>query len=152
VYPNTSDDQVRDALRGIAEPIVIAGHTHIPMERRVDGWRIINPGSVGVPLDGNVDAQFLMLESAGSSWRATHRRIAYDRKPLFDEFDRQSFREQCGIVGELVLDEFRTARVHVHAFYAWRQARAPDRPIDDNILSEFRQADWKPFVHLPHRW
>jgi len=36
-------------LTGIAEPVVIAGHTHLAMNHIVDPWQVLNPGTVGVP-------------------------------------------------------------------------------------------------------
>jgi predicted phosphodiesterase len=31
---------------------VIFGHTHVQFARSVDGIELVNPGSVGLPLDG----------------------------------------------------------------------------------------------------
>jgi predicted phosphodiesterase len=56
-------------LAGIDARRVIAGHTHIQFRRRaaVDGVELINPGSVGLPLDGDRRAAYaLALESGGS--------------------------------------------------------------------------------------
>ena len=36
------------ALAGVAEHVVVMGHTHMPFDRLVDGRRAVNPGSVGM--------------------------------------------------------------------------------------------------------
>jgi predicted phosphodiesterase len=146
LYPDAPDGELGAALTGITEPIVVAGHTHLAMDRQVDQWRALTPGSVGVPLDGGFDASYLILKSVGEEWQPTFRCVAYDRQPLFEEFDRQSFRERCGVVGELVLEEFRTARVRVHPFAIWRNACYPDRAVTDELLQEFRQVDWRRYA------
>lgn len=49
VYP---DFQQWDRFDSIAAEIVLLGHTHYAMVKRVHGKMIINPGSVGQPRDG----------------------------------------------------------------------------------------------------
>ena len=64
-------------------------HSHpSPMHRH---WHVINPGSVGLPLDGQPMAQFAMIESvpeqvARGGWRVTHHAVAYDRRPALEAF------------------------------------------------------------------
>src|SRR5215208_7984399 len=43
----TPDDVLREMLAGIAQRTIVIGHTHTQFERRVDGYRIVNSGSVG---------------------------------------------------------------------------------------------------------
>ena len=38
----------RRALAGVAEAVVVMGHTHMPFDRLVDGRRVVNPGGVGM--------------------------------------------------------------------------------------------------------
>jgi predicted phosphodiesterase len=39
----------RSALADVAEDVVVLGHTHMPFDRLVDGRRVVNAGSVGMP-------------------------------------------------------------------------------------------------------
>src|SRR5690349_19994838 len=43
----------RARLARIEADFICVGHTHVPMDLEVDGRRIINPGSVGQPRDGD---------------------------------------------------------------------------------------------------
>jgi putative phosphoesterase len=43
------DDRVRALLHGVEQPVVVCGHTHMQFDRRVDGIRVVNAGSVGMP-------------------------------------------------------------------------------------------------------
>jgi putative phosphoesterase len=57
----TPDDEVADALQGTEETVVVCGHTHIQYDRRVDGWRLVCAGSVGLPYEGRPGAFWLLL-------------------------------------------------------------------------------------------
>ena len=40
---------------------MVCGHTHRQFDRRVNGWRVINAGSVGMPYEGTVGAYWALL-------------------------------------------------------------------------------------------
>jgi predicted phosphodiesterase len=46
------DDRLAPMLSGVAASIVVGGHTHRQFDRRVERWRMVNAGSVGVPYEG----------------------------------------------------------------------------------------------------
>ncbi|MEF8874887.1 MAG: metallophosphoesterase family protein, partial [Candidatus Thermoplasmatota archaeon] len=48
--PDTSEDEF-EGFKDLDQDIVLLGHTHIPMDREIDGKRYINPGSLGQPRD-----------------------------------------------------------------------------------------------------
>lgn len=55
---------------------VVFGHTHLQFEReRPDGTTLVNPGSVGLPLDGDVRAAYAIVDDSGA---LQLRRVAYD--------------------------------------------------------------------------
>lgn len=61
VTPGTPDDRFRSLLRGVSQRVVVAGHTHMQLDRTVDGVRWINPGSIGMPYEGEVAAFWAIL-------------------------------------------------------------------------------------------
>ena len=69
ITPATPATQVSDWLAGIGEGAVIAAHSHIAMTRHVAGWQIFNPGSVGVPLDGELSASYMILAGDECGWQ-----------------------------------------------------------------------------------
>jgi predicted phosphodiesterase len=52
--PEPADDEA-ELLEGVEAPRVLFGHTHLPFARRsaVRGIELVNPGSVGMPFDGD---------------------------------------------------------------------------------------------------
>lgn len=142
MYPSSSQAQIGQWLDGISEQTVIAAHSHVAMERHVAGWRIFNPGSVGVPLDGEHSASYMVLEGNSRGWElAAHRRVTLDLAPLFAEFEREDFVARCGVTGELVLEEFRHARLYLAPYLVWKQRHYADHKDNRALLREFLSLD-----------
>jgi diadenosine tetraphosphatase ApaH/serine/threonine PP2A family protein phosphatase len=73
--PRPGDQDYR-LLDGAGERRVVFGHTHLQFRRpREDGVELINPGSVGMPLDGDTRAAYALVGDDGS---VELRRVAYD--------------------------------------------------------------------------
>lgn len=144
VYPTTSDEEAQRLLDGVEESVVIAAHTHLALDRTVNGRRILNPGSVGVPLDGDVSASYMLLETENGGWQVRHRRLPFDLERLLAEFERERFTEIHGVTGHLLIREFRTARCQVAPFLRWRNACCPDAPESLDLLEQFTdKVRWK---------
>jgi len=139
--PRCSDAELAAMLAGVEEATVVAAHTHLVMDRRVGDRRILNPGAVGMPVDGLFSASYLLLEGSQDGWRPTFRRVPFDYAPLFEEFARQRFVDECGVIGHLVLEEFRTARLQVYPFLTWRNACRPDEPLSTDLLAAFSEVN-----------
>jgi diadenosine tetraphosphatase ApaH/serine/threonine PP2A family protein phosphatase len=81
-----ADDEDDELLDGRTEPLQVFGHTHLPFERPgPDGVRLVNPGSVGMPMDGDQRASWAILDEDG---RIEHRRVDYDYAPVIDTLGR----------------------------------------------------------------
>ena len=76
--------------------------------------------------------------------------MPYDNAPIYAEFARQGFVEECGVIGELIVEEFRTSDLQIVPFHRWRAATCPEAPIDAATLSAFRALPDRK-AHLPSR-
>jgi putative phosphoesterase len=45
----TPEERVRKLFAGVGANVVVCGHTHMQFDRTVDGLRVVNAGSVGMP-------------------------------------------------------------------------------------------------------
>jgi predicted phosphodiesterase len=61
VTPGTPDSRFDVLLEGVPQRMIVAGHTHMQDDRTVAGVRWINPGSVGMPYEGEVAAFWAIL-------------------------------------------------------------------------------------------
>ncbi len=69
-------DEEDELLAHVEERRVFFGHTHLQFERaRPDGTRLVNPGSVGIPMDGDVRAAYALVSKSGA---VELRRVSYD--------------------------------------------------------------------------
>jgi putative phosphoesterase len=64
-------ERVRPMLLDVAARVVVCGHTHVQFDRRVDGTRLINAGSVGMPYEGAPGHAFWCLLGPGAELRRT---------------------------------------------------------------------------------
>jgi predicted phosphodiesterase len=142
ISPLTPHDQIESLLQSVDETTIICGHSHLAMNRRGGKWHIINPGSVGVPLEGTpFVASYAILDGDESGWKPTFRRIPFESDALFRKFERQRFAELYNPVAQLVIDEFCTAQLQVLPYHAWRKACYPGQPETMALLAEFNQID-----------
>ncbi len=73
VEPGDGDVRMLD---GVHDKTVVFGHSHVQFERPgPNGTTLINPGSAGMPLDGDVRAAYALRHDDG---RFEFRRVEYD--------------------------------------------------------------------------
>ncbi|HEU5380750.1 MAG TPA: metallophosphoesterase family protein [Ktedonobacteraceae bacterium] len=56
----TPEERLRALLVGTRQQVIVCGHTHMQFDRSIDGKRIVNAGSVGMPY-GEAGAYWLLL-------------------------------------------------------------------------------------------
>lgn len=78
--PGESEEDAR-RLRGVVAARVVFGHTHLQFRRATaDGVELVNPGSVGLPLDGDPRAAYALLPT-GTGEVELHR-VSYDHREV----------------------------------------------------------------------
>ena len=88
--PDPAPDEP-ELLAGVTERRLVFGHTHLPFSRTsADGIELVNPGSVGVPLDGDTRAAYAIVHDEGD---VEQRRVEYDYRAsaaaLRERFDAE---------------------------------------------------------------
>jgi diadenosine tetraphosphatase ApaH/serine/threonine PP2A family protein phosphatase len=93
--PEPSEDDT-ELLAAVGEDRLFVGHTHIQFTRRSNerGIEIVNPGSVGMPFDGDPRAAYALVAPDGE---VELRRVAYDH-----ERSAAAVRERFPAFGETV--------------------------------------------------
>ena len=72
-FPEPADDE-SELLEGVTAERLVFGHTHLQFRRR-GAIDLLNPGSVGMPFDGDPRAGYALVTPAGD---VELRRVAYD--------------------------------------------------------------------------
>jgi len=94
--PGTVPAKLDRALTQVKEPVLVCGHSHIPWKQRQDGHLVLNPGSVGAPINGDVRAQYALLAWEYDRWQAEHRAVAYDLDQIRAAFSDSGLLEEGG--------------------------------------------------------
>jgi putative phosphoesterase len=68
-------EEDHDLLAGATERRIVFGHTHLQFTRRLGDIELVNPGSVGFPLDGDRRAAYALVDDDGA---VELRRLEYD--------------------------------------------------------------------------
>jgi predicted phosphodiesterase len=76
--PDSPDEEATDALLDREGRLVLVGHTHYQMDRQVGGWRVINPGSVGLSFGQAGYAEWAILTFDGADVQVDLRAVPYD--------------------------------------------------------------------------
>ncbi|KXB09426.1 hypothetical protein AKJ35_00835 [candidate division MSBL1 archaeon SCGC-AAA833F18] len=77
ILPGISNQDLVRLTKEINADVVILGHTHVPLERRIMGKLIINPGAVGQPRDRDPRASYMVLK-LGRKLDVEHKRVSYN--------------------------------------------------------------------------
>jgi predicted phosphodiesterase len=76
-FPEPGQDEA-ELLEGVGEDLLVFGHIHLPFRRAAaTGTLLVNPGSVGMPFDGDPRAAYALLREGGE---VEHRRAEYDHR------------------------------------------------------------------------
>ena len=104
LHPWQSESEIQTSLEGCRADLVFCGHTHIPMDRTVNGIRVVNQGSVGLPpfqerlsrpgptglinrpASPNPLACYVLLDANPSEYILQHRFAPYNRQALAEAF------------------------------------------------------------------
>jgi putative phosphoesterase len=98
-YLPVEADAWRARLEGIDADFICTGHTHVPMDLEVDGRRIINPGSVGQPRDGDPRASYAIIDDGNVSFH----RVDYDIDAAVEQMRVAGLAEWAVELNEAVL-------------------------------------------------
>jgi predicted phosphodiesterase len=101
LMPETPAAEAAAMLTGVGQHTLLCGHVHIQYRRAVAGHEVINPGSVGMPLDGDPRAAWAVV----SDGHLELRRISYDVEAVADRVERED-----GPFADMVARRLRTAR------------------------------------------
>lgn len=136
--------------RGRASTI-FCGHTHIPLNRRVGSYTVLNPGSVGVPLLGEAVSSYMIVDGTPQGWKLTHHRtLPLEVATLQTAWETRRFVARCGVTAQLVMQEFEQSRIAVASFNAWMRQAHPNETVTPEHLAFFLKLDPSPYIPKPY--
>ncbi len=94
----TPDSRLREAVHAVEAEAVVCGHTHMQFEREIDGKRVLNPGSVGLPYEGEPGAYWALIGP-----EVEFRRTPYDIEATAELVRRTDYPDVEEFVAEYIL-------------------------------------------------
>jgi putative phosphoesterase len=94
----TPDERVRELIGDIDQRAVVCGHTHMQFDRSVDGIRVVNAGSVGMPY-GTTDACWALVDGTEVGLRRT----PYDLQAAAERLRASGHARRDELIAENVL-------------------------------------------------
>ncbi len=160
-YTEQPEEMIAAELDDVTQRTLVSAHTHVQVDRHVSipdaqqhdlfgdphssgrlqtpgyerHWHVINPGSVGLPLNGDTGAQFAVIENVPEEvepggWRATHFSISYDRRPALEAFETSGMLEAGGVMTLLFYWELVSAQTEITLLYHWARANGFNQEKD----------------------
>jgi predicted phosphodiesterase len=101
----TPEARLEPMLDGVAEALVVCGHTHHQFELRAGAHRVVNAGSVGMPYEGAPGAYWLLVHDGTPE----PQRTVYDVDAAADPLRASGFPDVDDLIRESLLDPFDAA-------------------------------------------
>lgn len=135
-------------IRALSPGVYVFGHNHIQNWADFDGRTLVNPGSVGIPLDcGAFGAAYSLLTIENGRIQVEERRIPYDAEALITQAKATEQYRAARIWSEIVFSELRTCREKVWQFLSHCERCAqrlgdPRRPFMQDTWEQ-AYAEWE---------
>lgn len=105
----TPESTLSEMFPGLRARFVVRGHDHHAAVRAWDGRQIITNGSVGIPLGGVSEAQYLVLTVAEEGVTPTFYTMPYDVEGALERFHETGYLAEAGPMAHLFYREIATA-------------------------------------------
>lgn len=178
IVPGAEERQVAAEVALYDEQYIVCGHTHQPLDRTVGTEapvpgrlsrqprprRILNPGSIGMPYNGDPRAQYLLLDLVGETgggrvgsdtseqstrvaWQPKFCQVEYDLKRVQDAFHSSGLIASSGPIAKLNLRTIQDGEPWASDYARWVR----DQPV--SLRSDpVAAVDLYLQSHGPSRW
>lgn len=133
-----ADKRLGERIGALPVGVYLFGHTHVQWHARLGQSLLINPGSCGLPLDGNPAAPYTLLTFQASGWQVEERRVAYDCEETIHRLEQSDLYREAEIWSKLIIQQLRTAEEQVGFFLqeaeqVAREHKSSQRPYTNDI-------------------
>lgn len=127
VLPWTPNAELEAMYADDPSRLVFMGHTHRFHRRDLPTRRLVNLGAVGMPLDGDTRASYVLADEGvePGAWCVTPRRVPYDVEEHLRGCDRAGLTEADPLYVEVMRRQLRRARDYYGPWFRY-SAEVPD--------------------------
>lgn len=122
IGPWTSQEDLRQHLRSVDEPVLVCAHTHRALVRELEEGLVVNTGSVGMPFNRDHRAQYALFTRGGPfGWQVELRQVEYPLDRIFEIYESSGFLAAGGVTADLLRLELEHATAILVPFLEWAQ-------------------------------
>lgn len=138
VYPESDSPEIAHHFARYPESVFVGGHTHRPLDRQIEGKHFLNPGSIGLPYNGDPRTQYLTLElfatRSGLSWQPVFHRTEYDTSLVPAAFAATGMLKEAGPVAQLYMRTVLNGEPWASDFGYWL-SQQPSQKREDMVAA-----------------
>lgn len=146
------DERLQEIVLEIPSHLIVFGHTHLQWHAFVGDTCILNPGSCGLPLDGNTQAAYTIVDFEHDGFSICEKRVGYDIESAIREAMDTTLYTQATFWSDLVIKQLRTAIDIVDPFFEHIDQLAISRGVFkkpyDNDLWSMAEASYRKIAKL----
>lgn len=113
----SSSKTIIDEVRLIDADIILAGHTHIQWHAFVDGKLILNPGSVGLPLDHQSNAAYTIVDL--TDMVVIEKRVSYDIGEVVEALKASELYEKSRFWSDVAVQQLSNGQDEISFFFRY---------------------------------
>lgn len=112
----TTEAELKGMFPALSAPYVVRGHDHSAAIRNWKTHQLVTNGSVGIPLNGVPEAQYLILEKRLDCWHPLFYSVPYDVEETLKRFYDTGYLAEAGPMAHLFYREIATATLQLIPF------------------------------------
>ena len=116
IASHTPEQVLDDMFPTAQERCIIRAHNHCGQVRVWEKGFIVTSGSVGLALDGNPTAQYLLLDQEKNGWKIQHQSVQYNVDATISRFHDTNYLSTVGPMGHLFFREVVTGSHQIVPF------------------------------------
>lgn len=124
--------------------LLVGSHTHRPFMYQLGEALVLNSGAVGAPFNGDVRAQYVVVEVGENHVQVDFRQIPYNLQAALQAYYDSGLMEEGGLGADIFYHETRTARSMLMHFWHWAESQG--RPRDWDSWRLYRAAHSERFL------
>lgn len=113
---HTPEPAIQAMFPTARERYIIRAHNHLGQVRVWENGLVVTCGSVGLALDGNPTAQYLLLDQEANGWKIQHQSAPYPLEAVIGRFQDTGYVASVGPMGRLFYREVLTASHQIVPF------------------------------------
>ena len=81
----SSQKHLRSVVKGCHADLIFGAHHHMTLDEKVDGFHLVNLGSVSNPYAPDLRASYVSLDSDEQGYQVSYHRVDYDREVVIEQ-------------------------------------------------------------------